>query len=416
MRILFIHQNFPGQFKHLAPALVERGHEVATLTLRTNLPRPWGGVAVHRYALSRGNTAGLHPWLVDLESKVLRADACLQAARKLAEEGYAPDVIVAHPGWGESLFLRNLWPRALLGLYCEYHYQGAMPGEASDVGFDAEFAVADPVADASRLRLKTANNWLHFDQAHAGLAPTQWQASTFPPPFAQRITVAHDGIDTALLAPNPSASLQLEGGPLLTADNEVITFVNRNIEPYRGCHIFMRLLPELLRQRPNAQVLIVGGTGVSYGAAPPEGRTWKDVFWDEVRGQLDEQRVHFMGHLRYDHFVAMLQISRVHVYLSYPFVLSWSLLEAMSCGAAIVASDTAPVREAITHQRTGLLAPFFDQAALRGHIVQLLQDADLRQRLGAAARAHAVATYDLQTVCLPAQVAWVEGLCRAHSV
>jgi glycosyltransferase involved in cell wall biosynthesis len=410
MRILFIHQNFPGQFKHLAPALVQRGHDVATLTLRTNLPSGWGGVTVHRYALARGNTAGLHPWLVDLESKVLRADACLQAARQLAARGYAPDVIVAHPGWGESLFLRNLWPQARLGLYCEYHYQGATPGETSDVGFDPEFPVADAVADAGRLRLKTANNWLHFDQAAAGLAPTHWQASTFPPPFAQRITVAHDGIDTAALVPNPAAVLALDSGQRFTRHDEVITFVNRNIEPYRGCHVFMRMLPELLRQRPQAQVLIVGGTGVSYGSAPPQGQTWKDVFWDEVRGQLDEARVHFVGTLPYDRFVALLQISRVHVYLSYPFVLSWSLLEAMSCGATVVASDTAPVREAIVHERTGLLAGFFDGADLCGHVVRALQDADLRERLGRAARAHAVATYDLQTVCLPAQIAWVEGL------
>ena len=203
----------------------------------------------------------------------------------------------------------------------------------------------------------------------------------------------------------------------MTRADEVITFVNRNLEPYRGYHVFMRALPRLLRDRPRARVLIVGGDGVSYGSRPPGGGTWKQAFIDEVRGDIpdaDWARVHFIGKLPYTRFAALLAVSRVHVYLTYPFVLSWSLLEAMSTGAAIVASDTAPVREAITDGETGRLVDFFDRDALVTEIAALLDDDAARAALGRAARAHVTARYDLETVCLPAQLAWIDRLAAMH--
>jgi glycosyltransferase involved in cell wall biosynthesis len=175
----------------------------------------------------------------------------------------------------------------------------------------------------------------------------------------------------------------------------------------------MRALPELLRRRPHARVLLVGGDDVSYGARPPQGGKWKDIFAQEVRGQIsdaDWQRVHFLGHIPYQHFIPLLQLSTVHVYLTYPFVLSWSLLEAMSAGCAIVASDTHPLREAIVHNETGRLVDFFDAPALAAQVSDLLDDPGERARLGAHARAFAVRHYDLRSVCLPRQMAWVEGL------
>jgi glycosyltransferase involved in cell wall biosynthesis len=201
----------------------------------------------------------------------------------------------------------------------------------------------------------------------------------------------------------------------LRPGDEIVTFVNRNLEPYRGYHVFMRALPRLLRERPHARVLIVGGDEVSYGAAPkpgPDGqpRTWKQIFLDEVQGELDLSRVHFLGRIPYGRFVALLQLSMVHVYLTYPFVLSWSLLEAMSAGCAIVAGDTAPVREAVRDGHTGLLVDFFDGDALVRRVVELIEQPALRAALGQAARAHAVSTYDLQKHCLPGQLAWVQEL------
>ena len=408
MKILFIHQNFPGQFKFLAPALAKAGHEVVAMTMQKVQPGAWQGVRLVPYTAERGSTPKVHPWVSDFETKVIRGEACFRAALVLRAQGFTPDVIVAHHGWGESLFLKDVWPQARLGVYCEffYHAQGA------DTGFDPEFPAHDE-GEVCRLRLKNLNNLLHFETADAGISPTRWQASTFPEPFRSRITVVHDGIDTNALMPNPQVSLTLNGQLKLTRDDEVVTFVNRNLEPYRGYHVFMRALPQILAQRPRARVLIVGGDDVSYGARPPDGRKWRDIFAAEVRPRIsdaDWARVHFLGNLAYPAFVALLQLSRVHVYLTYPFVLSWSLLEAMSVGCTIVASDTAPLHEAIEHDVTGRLVDFFDGDALAAQVCELLDDSAAAQRLSAAARRFARSTYDLQSVCLPRQMDWVPGL------
>lgn len=408
MNILFIHQNFPGQFKFLAPALAAQGHDVRAFTMQKIAAGEWQGVKLTHYQPSRGTAPNVHPWVSDFETKTIRGEACFRAALKLKERGFTPDVIIAHPGWGESLFLKDVWPGAKLGIYCEFYYHP----QGADVGFDPEFPAKD-AGDVCRLHLKNLNNLLHFEIADSGISPTHWQASTFPEPFRSRITVVHDGIDTEAIAPNPAVSLTLNGDLVLTKQDEVITFVNRNLEPYRGYHIFMRALPELLKRRPGARVLIVGGEEVSYGARPEGDKKWKDIFAGEVRPQIsdaDWARVHFLGNVPYQYFIPLLQLSTVHVYLTYPFVLSWSLLEAMSVGCAIVASDTQPLHEAIRHDDTGRLVSFFDAAALSGEVCALLDDQAMRERLGANARAFAQANYDLKTICLPRQLQWVEEL------
>jgi len=406
MQFLFVHQNFPGQFKFLAPALAaDSRNRVVAMTMKKVQVAEWHGIKLRFYAASRGSTKGIHPWVGDFETKTIRGEACFRAAQQLKAEGFTPDVIIAHPGWGESLFLKDVWPQAKLGIYCEFYYHQ----EGADVGFDPEFPPRDD-ADACRLRLKNINNLLHFQVADAGISPTEWQASTFPEPFRAKITVAHDGIDTAMVTPNPLVSVAIHGNVTLTKQDEVITFVNRNLEPYRGYHIFMRALPELLRRRPRARVLIVGGDNVSYGARPEEGKTWKEIFITEVRPQIsaaDWARVHFFGTIPYTQFIKLLQLSTVHVYLTYPFVLSWSLLEAMSAGCAIVASNTKPLREAIRHNETGRLIPFFDVTGLTNEVCALLDDPEERARLGTNARAFAQTHYDLNTVCLPRQLEWV---------
>ena len=415
MQLLFVHQNFPGQFKHLAPALAAGGrHRVVALHLNPAPALP--GVQAVRYRIGRGSTAGVHPWVSELETKVIRGQAAAQAARVLRQSGFQPDVIVAHPGWGEGLFLKHVWPQARLGVYSEFYYQA----RGADVNFDPEFPV-DAETSESRLLLKNAFYSLQLPQADAGLAPTHWQRSTFPEPFRSRISVVHDGIDTDHIRPDPDVQLTIglaDGSRRrFTRQDEVITFVNRNLEPYRGYHIFMRALPRILAARPNAHVLIVGGDAVSYGAAPTQAQAgqadakgWKDIFLKEVAGQIDTRRVHFLGLVPYAQHLAILQLSTVHVYLTYPFVLSWSLLEAMSAGCAIVASDTAPLREAIEHDATGRLVNFFDSEELARQVIALCGDPGLRKRLGAAAREFAIATYDLKRICLPGQMWWVESL------
>ncbi|WP_163848238.1 glycosyltransferase [Pseudooceanicola aestuarii] len=409
MKILFIHQNFPGQYKHLAAALAQQGHDCVALTLRVKEPGTWRGVRLIPYKVLRQTRQSVHPWTLDLDTKITRAESCWRAACQLRDQGFTPDVIIAHNGWGEPMFLRDVWPTARMGIYCELYHLPDYP----HVGFDPEFAGTEGEGGRLRLRLKNLNNQIHFDVAQAGISPTAFQADTFPRPFRDRIEVIHDGIDTAALTAKDDARLTLPDGSVITRQDEVITFVNRNLEPYRGYHVFMRALPRLLRERPGAKVLVVGGDQTSYGRKPPEGQTWKQIFIDEVRGQIpdaDWARVHFLGRIPYDRFTALLQVSRVHLYLTYPFVLSWSLLEAMSVSGAIVASVTAPVAEVLRHGETARLVDFFDGDALVAETLRLLDNAGERARLGAAARAHVVANYDLSTRCLPRQLDWVNRL------
>jgi len=414
MQILFVHQNFPAQFMYLAPALLAMGHELRAIRMAGSdqeaSVEQWEGISVHRYKPSQGSTPKIHPWVIDFETKIIRAQAAFKMALAMKESGFNPEVIIAHPGWGDSLFLKEVWPKAKLGIYCEYYYLS----QGGDIGFDPEFGAESPEG-ACFVHIKNLNNQMHFEFADAGIAPTHWQASTFPKTFQKKIMVIHDGINTDNVAPNENASMTLNtahGQLTLTPKDEIITFVNRNLEPYRGYHIFMRALPAILKERPNAHVLIVGGNDVSYGVRPPSGQTWRDVFFEEVKGQIDTSRVHFLGKVSYPHFLTILQLSSVHVYLTYPFVLGWSFIEAMSAGCAIVAGKTPPVEEVLDDGKTGLLVNFFDVAGLAKNVCDLLADPKRREKLGDAARKFAIKNYDLQKVSLPRQLKWVEGLVK----
>ncbi len=411
MKILLIHQNFPGQYKHLAPALVAQGHQVVALTCKVKEASTWRGVQIIPYEIKGASTQGVHPWLSDFETKLIRATSCCRGAKALKARGFEPDVICAHHGWGESMFLKDVWPDARLGLYCELYHLTDKPF----LNFDPEFPSRNPEGDVLRIRMKNLNNRLHEEVMDAGISPTRFQASTFPAHWQNRLTVAHDGIDTDLVKPNPAAALEVSENLTLTRDDEVITFINRNLEPYRGYHIFMRALPEILKRRKSAHVVILGGDEVSYGAKPPQGQTWKQIFIDEVRGRIPTphwDRVHFLGRVPYERFLAMMQVSRAHVYLTYPFVLSWSLLEAMSAGCAILASDTAPVKEVMTEGQTGQMVDFFDKEALVERLCGLLDDADLRVHLGETSRRFVQEKYDLQRICLPQHLDWVAQLAE----
>lgn len=411
MNILLIHQNFPGQYKHLAPALAARGDRVVALTPKVDKQTNWQGVTIVPYKINVTPAKGLHPWLIDFETKVLRGTACYDAATQLKGMNFHPDVILAHHGWGESLFLKDVWPGARLGIYCELYHINDYPF----VGFDPEFPTPNPVKDALRLRLKNLNNRLHFEVAEAGISPTRFQAQTFPRDMLSRITIAHDGIDTQAVQPDANAKLQVRGDQVLTREDEVITFINRNLEPYRGYHIFMRTLPKLLKARPNAQVVLIGGDEVSYGARPPGDKSWKQTFIDEVRDQISDEdwaRVHFLGRVPYNVFLSMMQVSRAHVYLTYPFVLSWSLLEAMAAGAPIIASSTTPVMEVLRDRENALLVDFFDKEGIVERVSEMLDNPELAGRLRAQAREDVVRDFDLKEVCLPRQLAWVDDLAK----
>jgi glycosyltransferase involved in cell wall biosynthesis len=281
-------------------------------------------------------------------------------------------------------------------------------GRGHDVGFDPEVT---PDSDESRVTTlaRSAHLIQGLVQADAGIAPTRYQADSFPPELRQKLTVIHDGIDTGKVRPDPNARLELPDGRVLTAQDEVLSYVSRSLEPYRGFHRFMRALPEVMRARPNAQVVLIGGDGASYGTVPRDAESWKAKLLAELDGQLDLSRIHFLGRVPYPQYLSLLQIARVHCYLTYPFVLSWSLTEAMAAGCHIVASDTEPVRELIRDGENGRLVPFFDQGALEQALIRALAGDPEDAQLRAAARQTIVDGYDLQSHSLPRLIDWVES-------
>jgi glycosyltransferase involved in cell wall biosynthesis len=405
MRILFIHQNFPGQYKHLAPALAARpGNEVVALAMNDNPSPP--GVRSLRYKVAATSATAIHPWASDFETKVIRGEAVARACRQLKDKGFVPDIICGHHGWGEILFVKDVFPDAPLLAFIEFFYQA----HGSDHDFDPEYASGD-WQSACRIRAKNAAHLMSLEACDWAVTPTEWQRSTIPATYQAKVSVIHDGIDTGIVRADPAVSIALKSaGVTLTARDDVITFVNRNLEPYRGFHVFMRALPEIQRRRPNAWVLIVGGEDVSYGARLPDGQTYRQKAMAEVGASLNMERVRFLGRVPYADFVRLLQISGVHVYLTYPFVLSWSMLEAMAAECLVVGSATPPVEEVIRDGDNGLLVDFFSKTGLADAIDRVLDHPDRMRALRMRARQTVIDGYDLKSVCLPRQLALVDDV------
>lgn len=376
MRILVVHQNFPGQFGHLVHAWAARpGWEVRALG-RDTAPGLAGFGGLVRYRPKRDVHAGQHPYLRKVEAATLHGQAAARAMLDMKRAGFVPDAIVAHPGWGETLYAKDVYPDARLIHLCEWYYAA----QGADVGFDPEFPAT--LDDHARVRTWNALHALNLTQCDAGVSPTRWQRERHPAPLADRIAVQHEGIDVERLGPGASAQVVTPGGAVLRPGDPVVTYVARNLEPYRGFHVFMRALQRIQRMDPRAHAIIVGADGVSYGRAPADAPNWRERMLREVA--IDPARTHFLGRLPYAGYLRVLQVSAAHVYLTYPFVLSWSMLEAMACRALVVGSDTAPVREVVRHGENGLLVPFFDEAAIAGAVCAALESpaayAGLRER------------------------------------
>ena len=399
MRYLFIHQNFPGQFRHVAKALADDpGNEVIgigdTLNIRDR-PILHPRLRILAYQAHASGHQETHHYLRDFEGHVRRGQAVVRLLLKLRDEdGFQPDVVVAHPGWGECLFLKDVFPQARVIQYFEYYYQGA----GGDVGFDPEFPCT--LDDQLRVRIKNSTQLHSLIGCDQCVSPTQWQKSRFPPELQPKIDVIHDGIDTAVVKPDSGAWVDIARQRLQVGD-EIVTYVARNLEPYRGFHTFVRSLPRLQELRPDARIIIVGGDDVSYGKRLPEGQTYRLRYCTEVKDRVDWSRVFFVGKLPYADYLKVLQVSAAHVYLTYPFVLSWSMLEAMAAGCRLVASDTAPVKEVVENGRNGLLVDFFDHGRLADRVAEVLADPVKYQPLSDNARRTILERYDLKTVCLP---------------
>jgi glycosyltransferase involved in cell wall biosynthesis len=394
MRVLFAHQNCPGQFRHLALALArDTGNQVAFITQpgRPQVPQ----AARVEYRTNRNPTVGIHPFIRDLEKHVINGQGAAKAAAELRHHGFVPDVIYAHPGWGEALYLKDVFPKVPLVLFCEFFYAS----EGADVGFEP----SDPVSidDQQRVRTKNGTLLLSFESMDHGISPTAWQRSRHPRHLLDSISVIHDGINCSVCAPNQSAELVLPNGKVLSRRDKVVTYVARNLEPYRGFPTMMRAAAALTRKRSDVHVVIVGADGISYGRRLPEGQTHRKNLLEELGPELE--RVHFLGQLPYTEYLKVLWVSAAHVYLTVPFVLSWSMLEAMSAGCLVLGSSTPPVTEVIESGKNGILVDFFDSEALSERLCHVLDHPDKYQGLRVEARRTIVARYALEQ-CLAAQI------------
>jgi len=390
VKYLFVHQNFPGQFLHIVRHLVAAGkHEIVFLTEPNDNVIP--GVRKVPYRVRRLAAPDTHPAAREFDVALRRADAVARTAQGIRRLGYEPDIVIGHHGWGELLNIRDVWPKAPLLGYMEYFYRV----DGQDVGFDPEHPL--PAADHPRVRAKNAVNLLALQLGGHGQTPTAWQFGTYPDWAQRQITLLPEGVDLSVCKPSAAARRQpLDvGGTVIAPHEKLVTYVARGLEPYRGYHVIMRALPHLLRARNDVRVVLVGGDDVSYGAPPREG-TWRQVMQDELKDAIDPARVIHPGKVPYETHLQLLRRSDAHVYLTYPFVISWSLREALAAGCAVVASDVAPVREFITHKRNGLLASFFDPRDLADKILRLLEDKTLSARLRRNARAYAERSLDVR--------------------
>ena len=398
----FIHQNMPAQFLHLCVYLRDRGHDIVFIT--RNMENQLASTTKVVYKTARDPKPDIHPYMKTLENGILHGQAVFRSITNLLSKGYRPDIVIGHAGWGETLFVKDALPDTPLINYWEFFYKAV----GQDVGFDPEYPSSLDLPLS--LRIKNAVALISSTGSDWGLTPTQWQYSTHPAGMQAKMSVIHEGIDTQAIQPNPKAVYRLPNGKQLRPGMKVITFVARNLEPYRGFHIFMRAIPAIQKRHPDAEILIVGSDGVSYGENLPDGDSYKKRLLAEI--SFNKERVHFTGRLDTPEFRAVQHVSAAHIYLTYPFVLSWSLLEAMASGCLVIGSNTTPVQEVITDRYNGLLVGFFDKEALVDRIDEALSNpaafADMRR----AARNTIVSKYDLQSVCLPRQLGLIDSFVR----
>jgi glycosyltransferase involved in cell wall biosynthesis len=385
MRIALIHQNQPGQFKHLARALGEDPrHEVVFISRRADRQVP--GVRTVAYQPHREPSGTTHHYLRSAEAAVLHGQGVARAFEGLHREGFRPDVVVGHPAWGELLFVKDLFPAVPLASYCEFH----MP----DAGVPIEGQPWPTPLDVRLLRrVESAPLLASVLAADVGWSPTAWQRATFPADLRHKIEVIFDGVDLDEVRPDAGAVFQLPSGRRLTAADEVITYSARGLEPHRGFPQFMRALPEILRRRPEAQVVIAGADQCFYGPRPKDAPSWRTKMLAEV--QVDRARVHFVDWLDRRTYLSLLQVSSAHVYLTAPFALSWSFFEAMAAGCLVVGAETPSVLEVLRPGENGLAAPLAQAEAIADTVVRGLSDPD-GSRLRAEARRTMEAGYGAQ--------------------
>lgn len=403
MHILFLHPNFPAQFRHLATVLAKDVNN--RVVFGTTCPQKTiPGVQKAIYKPSRAAHPQTHHYIRNLENAILQGQAVYRMANKLKAEGFVPDVVYSHSGWGPGLFIKDIFPKATFLCYFEWFYHA--------YGSDANFEPTNrlTVDDEVRIRVKNAPILLDLYSCDRGLCPTYWQQQQFPKEYHSKITVLHDGIDTSIFRPKLGAKLILPSLNLdLSQVEEVVTYVARGMEPYRGFPQFMEAVALIQQRRPKCHVVVVGENRVAYGKSLPPGKTYKQLMLEKL--PLDSSRLHFTGWLPYDEYLQVLQASSVHVYLTYPFVLSWSMLEAMATGCLVVASKTSPVTEIIKDGSNGLLVDFFSPQEIADRVEEVLNHPDRMTSMRIKARETIQKHYALANL-LPQHLQWLSSVAK----
>lgn len=364
MKILFMHNNFPGQYRRITSFLAKKKSvKMFATTLETNSQKY--AIKDVRYKPHRAVTKNIHPAVVSTEQAVLMGQSAFKSLLGVRKKGFRPDIILSHSGWGANMFLKDIFPQSKLLTYYEWYYYSR--------NSDGDFLSKNPYDPNGQMRIRMKNTPILQDLAAMdwGQSPTYFQHSKLPKIFQKNVSVLHDGVDTRFFAPEDDVSVQI-GDVTLSAEDEVITYVARGMEPYRGFPQFMETVSKLQKLRPNLHVVMLGNDRVAYGSTRSDGKTYKE--WAMEEFDFDMKRLHMPGLQPLETFKKLMQITSAHVYLTVPFVLSWSLMEAMSTGALIVGSDTDPVREVITDGENGVMVDFFDTDALVSKLCHILDN------------------------------------------
>lgn len=390
MRYLFVHQNFPGQYLHIVRHLLKDPSNDVVFISEPNA-NVITGVRRVSYQMPKKSQDDVHPNARDYELGAMRAELVANTGANLKRLGFTPDIIIGHHGWGELLNLADVWPGVPILGYFEFYYRTV----GQDVGYDPEFPIGED--RFPRIRAMNLINLLALSLEQHGQTPTQWQLERYPDWAQRQIKLLREGARLDLCKPDPKVRRKtFQIGEFKVAPKEkLVTYVARNLEPYRGFHVMMRALPKLLQARGDLKVVMVGGDDVSYGARLANS-TWREHFQREIEGKYDASRVLLPGQVSYEVYLQMLQRSDAHVYLTYPFVASWSLREAMACGCAIVGGDVDAVREFVADGETGLIVPGLDPDKLADKILALLEDDKLSQTIRTGARRYAERTLDME--------------------
>ena len=417
MHVLYVHQNFPAQFGHIADHLVRHLGWKCTFVSNTP-PGTTNGIEKIAYQLKGGATKHNHFCTRTFENTVWHCQAVYDALK--ARPDVKPDLIVGHSGFGSTLFLRELYPDVPVVNFFEYYYRTHDPDSDMDFRHDLNW----PVPDMKYLRSRCRNSMILLDlqNCQVGYTPTHFQKSRFPTEYDSKIKVIFDGIDRnlyhghneTLRPPVGQRSPRTLCGVEIPADTKVLTYVSRGFESMRGFDIFMRAAKLITQRMPDVQILVIGTDKIAYGGDEnyTDGKTFKQWTLDQDAYDLD--RIKFVGRVPPDELARTLAATDLHIYLTVPFVLSWSMMDAMSCGAVVLGSDTGPVRDMIRHGENGLLADFFNPEDFADKACQALGDIEGHRDLGRAAEKMIAEQYSLDAV-LPAMLAMYEEATRTQA-